>query len=267
MWKLLVALALAVPALAFQTPADGPPSPETVQATVTKLETAFRSKKSAECIEAIRAATPVLDARVIEWIAKGVAVDDAPLCAAALDALGQMRHPDALATLQRAWKRDKELRKHDELGGRALKAIARHQDPQTIELLAADPFETQNHAALQARILGLANIRSKQSVEKLIAMMRLVGPQKLDPVMPEFRLALFVLTGHDEGRASQLWFDWWNAHQKDFEVQKALPELPKLDRMRWNSYWGIEDESKRERGPKSGPKRDKERRGERESGN
>ncbi|MCK6446558.1 MAG: HEAT repeat domain-containing protein [Planctomycetes bacterium] len=267
MWNLLVLIALAFPTLAFQAPKDGPPSAQTVQATVAKLETAFRSKKSAECAAAIREATPVLDARVIEWIAKGIEIDDAPLCATALDALGAMRHPDALAALQRAWKRDKELRKHDELGGRALKAIARHQDPQTIELLAADPFESKNHAALQARIFGLANIRSKQSVEKLVAMMRLVGPQKLEPYMPDFRLALFVLTGHDEGRAAQLWFDWWNDHQKDFEVSKELPELPKLDRARWNSYWGIEDESQRERGPKSGPKRDKDRRGDREKGN
>ena len=58
-------------------------------------------------------------------------------------------------------------------------------------------------------------------------MMRLVGQNRADSYMADFRLALFVLTGHDEGRTPQLWFNWWNDHQKDFAVSKELPELPR----------------------------------------
>ncbi|MCC6408367.1 MAG: HEAT repeat domain-containing protein [Planctomycetes bacterium] len=257
MWNPLLAFVLVAP-FALQAPTAKPPSAETVKATVAKLETAFKTGKTAERTEAIREASAVLDADVVKWIAKGLSTDDAVVCAGALDALGTMQHPDALAALTDAWTRDRELRKHDELGGRALKAIARHRSPKSIALLADDPFESSNHAAIQARILGLANIREKESVERLIAMMRLVGQNRIGTYMDEFRLALFVLTGHDEGRAAQLWFDWWNEHKKDFAVAKELPELPRLDRMRWNAYWGVEADEKGDRDP---PKR-KEKRGD-----
>lgn len=254
MWNLLCALLLTLPP-AVQDPAPQPPSPEAVRATVAKLDAAFKAKKSAECIAAIREAVPVVDAAVIECVAKGLDVRDAALCAEALDALGAMRHPDALAALTEAWRRNKQLREHDELGGRTLKAIARHQSPKTIELLADDPFETMNHAAIQARILGLANIREKESVEQLIGMMRRVGHNRIDGYMGDFRLALFVLTGHDEGRTAQLWFNWWNDHKKDFAVAKELPELPRMERARWNAYWGLSSAQKGEREPRKGTER------------
>jgi hypothetical protein len=243
----LCALLLATP-LAAQTPSPEVPSPEQVRATVGRLETAYKTKRSAEVVAAIEAARPVLDPAVIKCIARSLDPAEPTSCAAALDALGRMEHPDALDALTGAWKRDKELRKHDELGGLVLKAIARHRDPRTIGLLAEDPFETKNHAAIQARILGLANIRDKASVEKLFAMLKLVGQRQVDSYMPEFRLALCVLTGHDEGRSAQLWLDWWNRHEKDFTVPKELPELSRADRARWGEYWGLGEREKPERG-------------------
>jgi hypothetical protein len=239
MLALVAACALTLQPL-FEDAAQKPPSAELVQKTVAKLEQAFTKGSTAERIAAIDESAPVVDPKVIDWIAKGLKSDDAPLRGAAIDALGAMRHDDALKALEETWKRDRDLRKDDALSGRALKAIARHQNPRSIALLSSDPFESQNHGALEARILGLANIRAKESVEALIAMMRLVGPVKIEPYMGEFRLALYELTGTDQGKAPAMWFDWWNDHKKDLAISKEPPELAKPDQAHWNAYWGIE---------------------------
>jgi hypothetical protein len=241
MWSSLVTLVFAATLLA-QEPDAKPPSPEAVKAAVAKLETAFKTGKGAERITAIREAATVVDVDVAKAIAKGLKREDTPVFTAAVEALGAMRHPEALTALSDAWTRDRELRKDDDLGGKTLKAIARHGNPKSIGLLAEDPFDSANHGAIQARILGLGNIRSKESVEALIGMMRLVGPLKVSPYMDDFRLALFVLTGHDEGRAAELWFKWWNEHKKDVTVASEAPELPRIETARWNAYWGMEFE-------------------------
>ncbi|MCE9595435.1 MAG: hypothetical protein K8S98_14705 [Planctomycetes bacterium] len=74
---------------------------------------------------------------------------------------------------------------------------------------------------------------------------------------------MFELTGHDEGRAAELWFNWWNDHKKDFTVPAEAPELPKIDAFRWNSYWGIESAGPK---PRKGGKHKARRDGEEPKG-
>jgi hypothetical protein len=60
--------------------------------------------------------------------------------------------------------------------------------------------------------------------------------------MPDFRLALVVLTGVDKGTDRQLWINWYGDHKGKVEV----PAVPRELRKRWNSYWGEADEPGKE---------------------
>jgi len=246
-------------ALALLLPQDTPPSEAEVTAAVERLETAFEKGKSPERISAIRESASVLDPGVVDWIDRGLRDRDPEVQAAAIEALRFMDFPAALDALHACYKRDRKLVKHEELGGALLKAIGQHGSPSSIPILSDDPFSTQNHKAIQARILGLGNIRDEQSVEELMGLMKKVGRQKAQPYMGEFRLALMHLTGVDQGKSLDLWIKWWNGAKKDLELPAQPPLLPKQEQMRWDYYWGIErinerDERRRDRGDDGSPR-------------
>jgi hypothetical protein len=161
-----------------------------------------------------------------------------------------MDHDDALKALHEA-ARNKDLMKDVQLAAPVLKAIGQHADPRSVEVLADDPFDTSDHAAIQARILGLGNIRAKESIEELLHLMTLTHPggmhRRLGGFMDEFRLGLVVLTGVDQGLSPELWERWWRENKKTFAVPAELPSLPKPMRTRWENYWGIQRRDRGER--------------------
>jgi hypothetical protein len=233
---------------------DREPSEEQVKAAVAALEEAFGKGKSPERIAALQAGAQVLDAAVIEWIGKGLKDRDAEVQKASIESLRSMPHPDALAALHKSYKRDKKLLAHEELGPALLRAIGQHGSESSIEVLADNPFSPRNHKAIQARILGLGNIRSNESVEELMGLMVKVGRHKAQPYMGEFRLALMRLTGADNGKSVDLWTEWWNDAKKHLEVSKEPPLLPKGEQRQWDHYWG--NPRKHERGKRRGDRGD-----------
>jgi hypothetical protein len=244
-------LCLAIPARAAQQP---PPSPDEVKAAVAELTEAFTKGKSPERIEALTKGSRVVDARVIEWVAKGLDDKDLKVREAAVEALRFMPHPDSLAALHALARRDKKLEKEPELLAKLYKAIGQHGNADSIELLADNPFGALDHKVIEARVLGLGNIRDPRSVEQLIALMRVAGRHKLQPFMATFRLALMRLTGVDQGLSQDLWMGWWNEHKDKLEVAKVAPPMPKDLQLRWDYYWG--NEVQRERGKKRGDRGD-----------
>lgn len=232
---------------------DSPPTEEEVAEAVEQLELAFKKGKSPERIAAIGASSDVLHVDVVERIDKGLRDKDPEVQAAAIEALRFMDFPAALESLHACYKRDRKLMKHEELSGALLKAIGQHGSKTSIAVLSDDPFSSRNHKAIQARILGLGNIRDPESVEELMGLMKKVGRHKAQPYMGEFRLALMALTGVDQGKSVDLWIKWWNDAKRDLVVGEVAPKLPQKDQNRWDYYWGIEreyerDERRRKRG-------------------
>jgi hypothetical protein len=225
-----------------------PPDPEAVKAAVARLEQAFEKGSPEERLAALQAAAPVADPEVVAWVRKGLADRERSVKGGALEALGAMAHPKALAALHETYKGDKALRKDDELTAKLLKSIGRHASPGSVAILADDPFGNLNHDVIQARILSLGNVRTKDSVEALISMMRLRGPLKVQPYMANFRLALSILTGADQGRSQEAWMAWWNDHKKDLAVSPKPAALPLEEQARWDRYWGREPERGEGRG-------------------
>jgi len=226
------------PARIEQANQEKAPSAEQVTEAVDALEKAFKKGKSPERIAAVEAGSGVLDAEVIEWIAKGLTDRDPAVQKAALESLRFMAHPAALDALHKSYKRNKKLLEHEELGAALLRAIGQHGSEKSIDVLSDSFFKPLNHKAIQARILGLGNIRANESVEELMAMMAKVGRHKARPYMGEFRLSLMRLTGSDNGKSVDLWVSWWNKAKRKLEVSAEAPLLPKADQKRWDSYWG-----------------------------
>jgi HEAT repeat protein len=239
---MLAPLLAALLALAPQTP-DKPPSPEQarVQASLTQLETAFKSgSKATERITALQGAAGVADARVIALVAKGLTDREPAVELAAIDALGKTRHADALTALTGFYNKEKKnLRRDVEALPRLLTAIARHASVETLPIFLDDVQGQLQSKTVTARILGLANIRSNRSIDALFELMKSMGFIEQHTYAEDLRLALMVLTGEDQGRSVDAWQTWWNEHAKTFKVAPEMPKLPKAERSRWCAYWGL----------------------------
>ena len=247
MLKLVLTAAMAIATLP-QEPST--PEQAAVEAAVARLREAFKQGDAPERVRAIEAATAVVDGDVIAWIDKGLSDSDPSVVTAAIEGLRFMDHPDALDCLHGLYKRDKKLRKDEEMAVRLLKAIGQHGSRRSIPILNDSPFSSPYGKLVQARILGLANIRDVRSLEALMGLMKLAGRQQIQNHMRTFRLALMVLTGTDEGLSQDAWVRWWNDNKRKLVVAAEPPALPKELQRQWNSYWGKAME--RERGTKRG---------------
>lgn len=225
-----------------------PPDPAKVDAAVAALEKAFKSKEPLDRVQAIQSASEVVHARVIDEIVRGFKDKEDTVKEATIEALRWMDHPDALEALHKSYKKDKKLADDDELFTSLLRAIGQHGSTESIDVLADNPFKNTHGPAIKARILGLGNIRSDDSVEELFGMLQKVGKAKTHGVMTEFRLALMVLTGVDQGENREAWLKWWNDNKKTYEVSARPPKLPEKWQRRWDRYWGLDHvESRGER--------------------
>ena len=235
-------LALVVAATSQE---DEGPSEELVETTVTALEAALKEKDPARLVTACNEAAEVPHEDVAKVLAKTLKVrlkgePRETVLQAALAALGAQGNEVALKALHRTYAKDKDLRKHEELGTALLRAIGSHAHESSIEVLTDDVTSTPSNDALRARALGLARIRTDESLAAVIELMNRMTRGKRVRQMEDFRLALCVLTGVDKGKEPTAWMQWWNDVKKSFEVQPKLPTLPKqLDR-RWRQYWGIQ---------------------------
>ena len=221
-----------------------PPGAEKVAATREALEKALaKGTKAEDAARALRSALEIVDARVIEVIdALGLRHEDLEVRSAAVEALARMDHPNALAALHDALKRDrKELQESPPRYAALLRAIARHGKESSIPALVEDPFQSPDRGVISARILGLGHIRSPKSVEELVRLMRSTHRPRVADHMAEFRLALVVLTGEDKGTDQELWINWYGDNKSKLEIAPEEPELPRELRRRWNVYWGVAD--------------------------
>jgi hypothetical protein len=227
------------------------PTPGVVKAAVQALDEAFKGKDTAAQISAIRSQGGVDADEVVHAIAKGLRSKDEGVKVETIAALGWHPSKEALKQLHRLYRRERKLLAEDEAVFAALfKAVGRHGDKSSLTVLGDHPFTGLTPKVAEARILGIANIREKQSVEALMKGMRLTteesGGRRAGSVetrsrgMRYFRPALCVLTGEDMGEMDEDWQRWWRENKNKFRMAKERPAAVPADvRGYWEAYWGV----------------------------
>lgn len=240
-----------------QPPAGAPADPKAIEECVANLQAAFgKDGSTAKKLDALGKASAIVDARVVAAAKEGLNDKETSVVAATVEALGQLRHPSALEALQGFYKKERKKLADDlTLMPALVKAIGRHGSPSSIALLKDDAFEQKTYLTAQARILSLGNIRTIESLEALIDLSKMVGPNRMDGLRNDMRLSIARLTGVDLGPESAAWTRWWNDNKKGFEVAKEPPKLDTGLQRQWESYWGIPREGEgraRQRGDGKG---------------
>jgi len=231
-------LALLAPLLlTLSPPAEEPrPAPERVKAAVTELKDAFAKPEAGPRIRAIEGGADLADADVVAHIAKGLDDRDVAVQKAAIEALRFNTHKKSLDALQ-ARARQKAAKDDLTVYATLIRAVGQHGSPSSIDLLTENPWSTPDALVLEAKILGLARIRTNEAVKVVVDLMEIAGPHKIEPFMPSFRLALWSLTGTDQRGARELWLQWYRENKGKLKVApEPATEPPELAR-RWQRYW------------------------------
>jgi HEAT repeat protein len=223
------------------------PTPEQVAAAVAELQAAFKGKDDEEVIAAaLQRHAGIHDKQVLHEVARGLASTNRRVRWITIDALGWSQYPPALKQLHRVVARERDLSDRDEaLFAHLLKAIGRHGDKSSLDVLTNNPLKDLTYASGQARILGLARIREVRSIEELLGAMKLAGDrprrrggtETVPRFLTEMRLAMAVLTGVDKGRSKEAWIDWWRDNRKSFKMSPVPPTISRDLRAIWEDYW------------------------------
>jgi hypothetical protein len=251
-WLPVLVLATAAFAKGSPYPPVNEPSKGVVKGAVDALNAAFKGKDTAAQISAIRSQGGVNDNDVVHALARGLRSKDQGVKIETIQALGWLPNKEALKQLHRVYRRERKILAEDEAVFAALfKAIGRHGDKSSLTVLGDHPFTGLTQKVAEARILGIGNVREKDSVEALMKGMRLTtaetGGRRARSVettsrgMQYFRPALCVLTGVDMGPGSEDWQRWWRENKNKFRIGKERPASAPSDvKAYWEGYWGID---------------------------
>jgi hypothetical protein len=248
---LVVALLVSAALAQSPFPREDVPSPDRVKAATAALTDAFRGKDIAAQEAAIRAHGGVNADPVVHALAKGLRARNDSVKTLAIEALGWHPSPEALKQLHRLYRREGKLLAKEPVPYAALfKAIGRHGHKSSLDVLADSPFKGLTVEVAEARILGIANVREKRSVEGLLKGMRLwseddergSGGKRSSGGsrgMRFFRPALCVLTGVDNGMADEAWHGWWRDNKNKFKMSPTRPKTVPADvKTYWKGFWG-----------------------------
>lgn len=203
------------------------------------LEQGLSSRDAGERAAALQDHGPSSQARAVSAMVKALRDKDRDVRYAAVEALRFSDHPKALDGLHRMAKSDRDLRDDPELHALLLKAIGQHGNPKSIPVLSSELLVHPERDVRRAGILAIANIRTRESVEALLGLMRSAGRNRVQANMVALRLGLVALTGADEGVSQDRWTTWWNDNKKGLRVAEAQPPMQEADRRAWDGHWGI----------------------------
>ncbi|MBM3986638.1 MAG: HEAT repeat domain-containing protein [Planctomycetes bacterium] len=210
------------------------PSDEAARA----LEAALQRSRPALRAAALDLASSANDAALAAAIFPALSDPDEEVRRAALAALGRSTAPNALdALLGRARSGAAELRAHPLELATLLHALGRHADPRSLPALTSDALHSLEPEPLRARILALGRIRTRESVDALVALAHALPFAEEQQVLHELRLSFAVLTGQTPGYTAASLVHWWGEQRASFAVPAELPALaPSLER-RWRAAW------------------------------
>ena len=227
---LLAALPLAL-SLATATPVPPEDAAAALSAGLQRSRPALRAA-------ALALAPASADGALVEAIASALTDPDEEVRIAALAALGRCRSPLALdALLARASSGTDELRTHPREQAQLFRALGLHGDPRALRTLATDTLQSLETEPLRARILALGRIRTRESVDALVALARSLPFAEEQQVLHELRLSFAVLTGEAPGRTAASLVRWWGERRASFVVPEATPQLAPPSLRRWNAAW------------------------------
>lgn len=207
-------------------------------AVAEQLRQAFDEGSAPQRILALKASANHADAAVVTQARRGLEDRDVDVRLAAYDALGRNSHGQAFeALLAHQRVKRKELRSLERDLPALLIALARRGDARALAPLTDDVQAQRLVATIRARLLGLARIRSKASVEALMKLADEVGFVDMHNHLEDFRLALVVLSGVDHGRSLDAWRAWWLGVKEHFAPPERAPELVAKDAARWREFW------------------------------
>lgn len=224
------------------------PTPDQVKVAVQRFQDAYKAKNVDLIAATIEQNGGVVSDKVVHELGRALRYKDRKVRMYSVIALGWSPDKHALRQLHRMYRREKKLGKTDEgLFAELLKAIGRHGARDSIKVLSDKPFKYHSLESSRARIYGLGNIRHKDAVEALIKGMRLTGTKgprsargfytDTPRAMPEFNVALTVLTGVSLGPNQQAWNSWWNDNKRKLRVQPERPQVPQTVSRTWERYW------------------------------
>ena len=216
------------------------------KAAIAKLESVFPDGRTPDKIAALREARETNTPAMSKAIAK-VALHgnkDGSVQIEAMRSLGRMKNDESVKALHHTYKAHQSLQKDENWFVTLLTEVGRLGDPSSVKLLKDHPFKHGTKNTGRARIYGLGNIRTKDAVAALIWGIKLEGPQargvfgaKQDVLLPDFRTALTVLTGEDQGNSRTLWANWWREQGKAFEIEPDMPVIPAKLETYWEDFW------------------------------
>ncbi len=225
-----LAVPIALAALLF-----APQEPGSLDA----LKQALASGDDVMRVQAIDAVRPDAEPAVAEALAKLLGDRNTPVAVAAANALGRLTCAPALEALHR-YAKGSAAAKHPARLVAVLRAVARHGDPSSIDVLARTPANPPDYRVIRARIYGLAHIRSPDAVDALLDLMNLDRQTSVEPAVfsEDFRTALRILTGVDQGPSKEFWDAWWRRQDKSKVLPLGRPWLPDLPRLRYEGGMG-----------------------------
>ena len=245
---MLLSLLFALVPLIQDPPKPVEPDPAKVKAAVTELKEAFAKPEAGPRMRAIESAASLADAEVVALISRGLGDKDVSVQKSAIEALRFNPHKKALEELHTRAKL-KAAKEDLPTYATLIRAIGQHGSPSSIDLLNDNPWATPDMQVLQAKILGLGQIRTKEAVKALTDMMEIAGINKIEPFMKEFRLALWSLTGADQGVSRDLWLKWYRDNKDKLKIAEKPAAEPKELAARWRRYWAKEGEEEEREGP------------------
>lgn len=222
-------------------PIAGAPSMYSQEADpIRELERGLASKDAKLREQAIQAHGPSGNDRAVALIAKALRDKERPVRYMAVETLRHCAHRKALDALHKMLRSDKSLGGDAEMHIALLKAIGQHGNEKSLDLLSSELLVNPDRAVTRAGILAIANIRSRESVETLMSLMRSAGRAQVQRHMSSLRFGLVVLTGTDEGKSQDRWNTWWNDQKRKLKVSPDVPALTEENRRIWNAHWGIQ---------------------------
>lgn len=234
---ILLACAALIPIPSPDAPGKSPaPEAERVKAALVELKGAFAKPDAGPRIRAIESAANLPDAEVVRCVARGLDDKDVAVQKAAIEAL---RFSTSAQAFEELLARAKVKAAKDDLPLYAalLRAIGQHGNARSIEVLADNPWSAQDAQVIQAKVLGLGRVRTKESLKALTDLMEGVGPVKIQPFMKDLRLALWSLSGVDQGESRDLWLGWYRDNKATVKIAPAPQAEPRELARRWEQYW------------------------------
>jgi len=230
---------LLVGLVAFQSPpAEKPPVPDADRAkvAVAELRAAFDKNDAGPRIRAIESAGSIADPEVVRQLGRGLADRDLAVQKAAIEALRFNTHEKGLDELL-ARAKVKAAKDDLSLYALLLRAIGQHGDPRAIAALSENPWAAPDGQVIQAKILGLGRIRTNEALKAITDLMEVAGPHKIQAFMKDFRLALWSLTGSDQGESAELWQRWYRENKSKLKIAPEPRDEPSELARRWKAYW------------------------------